>query len=125
MMMKYLSNYIVLVMFTSMLTNAFGWAFSGEVFAHELDHEHPILSLDPTVHLKAHQHDTNKDSSQLDAATHLCLHASGQYQPFYFTDLILVPASVSSNTLAIFISDFIPDSISDPPLRPPRNPFII
>lgn len=125
MMMKYLRNYIVLVMFTSMLTNAFGWAFSGEVFAHELDHEHPILSLDPIVHLKAHQHDTNKDSSQLDAATHLCLHASGQYQPFYFTDLILIPAPVSSNTLAIFISDFIPDSISDPPLRPPRNPFII
>lgn len=123
--MKYFRNYIVLVMFTSMLTNAFGWAFSGEVFAHELDHEHLILSLDPTAHLEAHQHDTNKDSSQLDAATHLCLHASGQYQPFYFTDLILVPSSVSSNTLAIFISNFIPDSISDPPLRPPRNHFII
>jgi hypothetical protein len=124
MMTKYLRNYIVFMMLTSMLTNAFGWAFSGEVFAHELDHEHPILSLDPTIHLRAHQHDTNKDSSQLDAATHLCLHASGQYQPFYFTDLILVPASVSLNTLAIFISDFIPDSISDPPLRPPRNLFI-
>ncbi len=112
------------VMFASILTNAFGWAFSGEVFAHELDHEHAILSLDPTAHLKAHQHDASKDSSQLDSAIHLCLHASGQYQPFYFTALILVPASTSSDVLAVFISDFIPESISDPPFRPPRNTFI-
>ncbi|MEE8289482.1 MAG: hypothetical protein V3R25_08730 [Nitrosomonadaceae bacterium] len=120
-MTKYLRSYIMFMMLASMLTNAFGWAFSGEVFAHELDHEHPILSLDPTAHLKAHQHDADKDSSQLDAATHLCLHASGQYQPFYFTALLLVPASTRSDVLAVFISDFIPDSISDPPLRPPRN----
>lgn len=111
-------------MFASMMTNAFGWAFSGEVFAHELDHEHAILSLDPMAHLKAHQHDSDKNSSQLDAATHLCLHASGQYQPFYFTAPLLVPASVSSDTLAVFISDFIPDSVSEPPLRPPKETFI-
>jgi hypothetical protein len=123
-MNKFIRSYIMFMMLASMLTNAFGWAFSGEVFAHELDHEHPILSLDPTVHLKAHQHDSDKDSSQLDAATHLCLHASGQYQPFYFTALLLVPASVSSDILTVFISDFIPDSISEPPLRPPKNTFI-
>jgi len=111
------------MMLTSMLTNAFGWAFSGEVFAHELDHEHPILSLDPTVHLKAHQHDSDKDSSQLDAATHLCLHASGQYQPFYFTALLLVPASVSSDILTVFISDFIPDSVSEPPFALQKKPL--
>jgi hypothetical protein len=123
-MNKYIRSYIMFMMLTSMLTNAFGWAFSGEVFAHELDHEHPILSLDPTVHLKAHQHDSDKDSSQLDAATHLCLHASGQYQPFYFTALLLVPASVSSDILTVFISDFIPDSVSEPPLRPPKETLI-
>ncbi len=111
-------------MLSGMMTNAFGWAFSGEVFAHELDHEHPILSLDPMAHLKAHQHDSEKDSSQLDAATHLCLHASGQYQPFYFTAPLLVPSSVSSATLAVFISDFIPDSVSEPPLRPPKETLI-
>jgi len=111
------------LMLASMLANAFGSAFNGEVFAHELDHEHAILSLNPTAHLQAHQHDSEKDSSQLDAATHLCLHASGQYQPFYFTAPLLVPASVSTAILAVFISDFIPDSISEPLLRPPRNPF--
>ncbi|TFH11390.1 MAG: hypothetical protein E4H07_04340 [Nitrosomonadales bacterium] len=120
---KYLRSYIIFMMLVSVLTNAFGWAFSGEVFAHELDHEHPILSLDPMLHLKAHQHDSDKDSSQLDAATHLCLHASGQYQPFYFTALLLVPASVRADILAVFISDFILDSISKPPLRPPKDTF--
>lgn len=112
-------------MLASMMTNAFSWSFSGEVFAHELDHEHPILSLDPIDHLKAHQHDSDKDSSQLDAATHLCLHASGQYQPLYFTAPLFVPTSVSSDTLTVFISGFIPDSVSEPPLRPPKATLII
>jgi len=123
-MNKYLRNYIIFIMLAGVITNAFGWAFSGEVFAHELDHEHPILSLDPMAHLQAHQHDSEKDSSQLDAATHLCLHASGQYQPFYFTTPPLVPASISSATLAVFIFDFIPDSVSEPPLRPPKEILI-
>ena len=47
---------VMLVLFVSMLTNAFSWAFNGEVFAHELDHEHHVLSLDPAAHLEAHQH---------------------------------------------------------------------
>ena len=111
-------------MLAGVITNAFGWAFSGEVFAHELDHEHPILSLDPMAHLKAHQHDSDKDSSQLDAATHLCLHASGQYQPLYFTAPLFVPTSVSSDALTVFISGFIPDSVSEPPLRPPKITLI-
>jgi hypothetical protein len=123
-MNKYLRSYIIFIIFAGMMTNAFGWAFSGEVFAHELDHEHPILSLDPVTHLEAHQHDSEKDSSQLDAAIHLCLHASGQYQPFYFTAPLLVPASLSTTTSAVFISDFIPDSISEPLLRPPKQTII-
>ena len=120
-MNKHLRSYIIFIMIAGMMTNALGWAFSGEVFAHELDHEHPILSLDPMAHLEAHQHDSEKDSSQLDAATHLCLHASGQYQPFYFTAPLLVPASISTAILAVFISDFIPNSISEPLLRPPKE----
>ena len=33
------------------------------------------------------------DEGHLDAATHLCLHAAGQYQPFFFTSPPFVPAS--------------------------------
>jgi hypothetical protein len=112
---------VMLLLFVCILTNAFGWAFNGEVFAHELDYEHHVLSLDPTAHLEAHQHAAINDDSHLDAATHLCLHAAGQYQPFFFTAPLLVPASLGVETPMIFISVAVPESIPDSPLHPPRN----
>ena len=57
----------IFALLVSMLTNAFGWAFNGEVFAHGLDHEHHVLSLDPTTHLEAHQHALINDEGHLDA----------------------------------------------------------
>ncbi|MDQ3185360.1 MAG: hypothetical protein M3Q16_02640 [Pseudomonadota bacterium] len=111
----------MLVLFVSMLTNAFVWAFNGEVFAHELDHEHHVLSLDPAAHFEAHQLATFNDDDHLDAATHLCLHAAGQYQPFFFTALPLVPASVGMDALTVFVSVTVPESIPDSLLHPPRN----
>lgn len=114
---------VMLVLFVSLLTNAFGWAFNGEVFAHELDHEHHVLSLDPTAHLEAHQHAAINDDGHLDAATHLCLHAAGQYQPFFFTPLPFVPASIGEDALIVFVPVLTPESIPDSPLHPPRNNF--
>src|SRR6185312_7331030 len=114
---------VMLVLFVTMLTNAFGWAFNGEVFAHELDHEHHVLSLDPTAHLEAHQHALINDEGHLDAATHLCLHAAGQYQPFFFTPPPLVPASAGVEMLSAFVSITFPESVPDSPLHPPRNTF--
>ncbi|HEX8875065.1 MAG TPA: hypothetical protein VF780_10600 [Nitrosospira sp.] len=111
---------VVFALLFSMLTNAFGWAFNGEVFAHELDHEHHVLSLDPTAHLEAHQHAAINDEGHLDAATHLCLHAAGQYQPFFFTAPLLVPASAGAEVLSAFISIAISESVPDSPLHPPR-----
>lgn len=114
---------VMLVLFVSMLTNAFSWAFNGEVFAHELDHEHHVLSLDPAAHLEAHQHAAINDAGHLDAATHLCLHAAGQYQPFFFISPPFVPASVGVEALIIFVPVTVPESIPDSPLHPPRNNF--
>ena len=116
---------IMLVLFVTMLTNAFGWAFNGEVFAllDELDHEHHVLSLDPTAHLEAHQHAAINDDGHLDAATHLCLHAAGQYQPFFFISPPFVPASVGVEALIVFVPVTVPESIPDSPLHPPRNNF--
>ncbi|WP_090829228.1 hypothetical protein [Nitrosovibrio tenuis] len=114
---------VVFALFISMLTNSFGWAFNGEVFAHELDHEHHVLSLDPTAHLEAHQHAVARDDGHLDAATHLCLHAAGQYQPFFFTAPPLVPASANVQVLSTFVSVLVPESVPDSPLHPPRINF--
>src|SRR5687768_3841331 len=114
----------MLVLFVCILTNAFGWAFNGEVFAHELDHEHHLLSLDPATHLEAHQQAAINDEGHMDAATHLCLHAAGQYQPFFFMPPLIVPALGAMEVLMVFVSANIPDSVLDSPLRPPRNiPF--
>jgi hypothetical protein len=112
---------VMFVLFVSMMTNAFSWAFNGEVFAHELDHEHHVLSLDPAAHLEAHQQAVLNDDDHLDAATHMCLHAAGQYQPFFFTAPLVVPAAIGMEVLALFVSDIIPESIPDSPLHPPRS----
>jgi hypothetical protein len=116
---------VMLILFVTMLTNAFSWAFNGEVFAHELDHEHHALSLDPSAHLEAHQHAAINDDGHLDSATHLCLHAAGQYQPFFFTPPLIVPASIGMEAVAVFVSSVIPDSVLDSPLHPPRSAFPI
>jgi hypothetical protein len=112
---------VMLVLFVTMMTNAFSWAFNGEVFAHELDHEHHVLSLDPTAHLEAHQHAAINDEGHLDAATHLCLHAAGQYQPFFFTAPLTVPAFTGMEVPGVFVSAIVPESIPESPLHPPRN----
>lgn len=112
---------VMFVLFISMMANAFGWAFNGEVFAHELDHEHHVLSPDPAAHLEAHQHAVTNDEGHLDSATHLCLHAAGQYQPFFFTPPLIVPAAVGTDMLTVFIAIILPESVLDSPLHPPRN----
>jgi hypothetical protein len=114
-------NSIMIMLFVSMMTNAFGWAFNGEVFAHELDHEHHVLSLDPAAHLEAHRNAALNDDGHMDAATHLCLHAAGQYQPFFFTPPLTVPASIGMEALVAFVSATVPESIPESPLHPPRS----
>lgn len=122
-MKKFLIHPIMLVLFVSMLTNSFGWAFNGEIFAHELDHKHHVPSVDPMAHLETHQHDSSGGDSGLDDATHLSLHAFGQYSPFFFHAPLLVPASLCMDVLSVFIPVNVPESIPDSPLHPPRSSF--
>ncbi len=114
---------IMLVLFVSMTTNAFSWAFNGEIFAHELDHRHHVLSVDPMAHLEAHHHTSSSGESELDAATHLSLHAFGQYSPFFSHAPLLVPASLDREVLSVFVPVNVPESIPDSPLHPPRYTF--
>lgn len=113
--------FVMLMLFVSMMTNALSWAFNGEVFAHELDHAHHILSLDPSAHLEAHQRALRNDEGHLDAATHLCLHAAGQYQPFFLTAPLIVATSTAKEVITGFVTVIIPESIPDSPLHPPRR----
>ncbi|PTQ76783.1 hypothetical protein C8R26_11328 [Nitrosomonas oligotropha] len=120
-MRKYSTYPIINMLIISILLNGLSLSFRGEVFAHELDHIHQELSSDPATHLELHHHNTSEDGADLDAVTHLCLHSSGQYQPFFFNSFPLVPDQIVTEVLTVFISVIIPETIPELPLRPPRN----
>ncbi len=120
-MRKYPTYPIILMLIVSILTNGLSLSFRGEVFAHELDHIHQELSADPATHLELHRNNVARDGSDLDAATHLCLHSAGQYQPFFFNSFPLIHKQIVTEVLTVFISAVIPETIPDLPLRPPRN----
>ncbi|SDY15716.1 hypothetical protein SAMN05421755_100951 [Nitrosomonas sp. Nm33] len=115
-------NFVILMFFVSMLTNTLVWSFNDKVFAHELDHHYhaTLFSVDPQKHLDLHH--ALGDNGELDAETHLCLHAAGQYQPFFLNAsfLIIVPVS-EAEALTVFVSKIIPESIPDSLFRPPKN----
>lgn len=123
-MRKYPAYPVIVMLIVCILTNGLSLSFRGEMFAHELDHIHHdhALSADHAIHLELHQHHTtSNDSADLDAATHLCLHSAGQYQPFFFNSLPLIPDQAIVEVLTVFVSAIIPETIPDLPLRPPRS----
>ena len=119
-MRKYSAYPIIFMLIVSILTNGLSLSFRGEVFAHELDHVRQSLSADPATHLELHRNNVSWEGVDLDAATHLCLHSAGQYQPFFFHSFPLIPVVIVTEVMAVFISSLIPETIPDLPLRPPR-----
>ena len=119
-MRKYSAYPIIFMLIVSILTNGLSLSFRGEVFAHELDHVRQSLSADPATHLELHRNNVSWEGVDLDAATHLCLHSAGQYQPFFFHSFPLIPGVSETEVMAVFISSLIPETIPDLPLRPPR-----
>ncbi len=121
-MRKYPAYPIILMLIVSMLANGLSLSFKGEVFSHELDHIHQALpSSDHATHIELHHHSVSIDEADLDAATHLFLHSVGQYQPFFFNSFPHIPDLIVTETITVFISSFIPETIPDLPLRPPRS----
>ena len=120
-MRKYPAYPVILVLIVCILTNGLSLSFRGEVFAHELDHIRQVLSSNPATHLELHRNNVSRDGADLDAATHLCLHSAGQYQPFFFNSFPLILDQATTEVLTVFISAIIPETIPDLPLRPPRS----
>ena len=109
-------NIIMLVLSVSLLTNAFAWAFHGEIFIHELDHQATYIPVQTME--ENHQHVEFSDDKNLDLSTHICL--SAVYQPILFTELPVLNFITGKEILANFIPLYIPESFRDSPLRPPR-----
>lgn len=119
-MIKRFFHIFISILIASILTNAVVWAFSGEVFNHAIESEHHVLSLDPDAHSKAHQLDPSIDHNGSSTAD-LCIHAAGQYLPFFLYTTLSVSASEEKEDL-LFIPVIYPEIILDSPLRPPK-PF--
>ena len=120
-MKKYPTYPIIFMLIVSILTNGLSLSFRGEVFSHELDHIHQELSADHATHLEHHHNNASNGGADLDAATHLTLHSAGQYQSFFFNSFPQIPDQIATETLIVFISAIIPETIPDLPLRPPRS----
>lgn len=110
------TNIAVFVLSVSLLTNAVAWAFHGEIFIHELDHQAQIIQVQTMQ--EDHQHDEFSDDKNLDLSTHICL--SAVYQPIFFTKLPVLDFITGKEILANFVPLHIPESFLDSPLRPPR-----
>lgn len=119
-MRNYPTYPVILMLIVVILTNGLSLSFRGEVFSHELDHIRQALSSVPAEHLEMHRNNVSWDGADLDAATHLCLHSAGQYQPFFFNSIPPLPDQDVTKIQAVFISSIIPEIIPDLPLRPPR-----
>ncbi|SFJ07937.1 hypothetical protein SAMN05428978_10983 [Nitrosomonas sp. Nm34] len=119
---KLFINSVILIFFVSMLTNTFGWSFNDKVFAHELDHHYraALFSADPQKHIDLHVA-LGDDGGVLDAATHLCLHAAGQFIPLFFNAPLIIPTYATKEALVSFISVIAPEFILDSLFRPPKN----
>ena len=120
-MRRYPVYSIIALLVVSILTNGLSMSFRGEVFAHELDHIRYSFSADPTQHLEMHRNNASWDGIELDAATNLCLHSAGQFQPFFFYSFPQLPDIAVTKALIVFVSAIIPETIPDLPLRPPRS----
>lgn len=114
------ARFIILTLLVSMLANTFGWSFNGKVFTHELSHLHheKLFLIYPDKHLELHQ--TLDGSMELDVATHLCLHAAGQFQPFYLYLTLQITMIVVEEIMAASMTDAFQKLAPDPFFRPPR-----
>lgn len=114
------ARFIVLIFLVSMLANTFGWSFNSKIFTHELAHLHhgELFLIYPDKHLELHQ--TLDSTIDWDAATHLCLHAAGQFQPFYLYSALQIVTIATREVMVESVVNAFPESAPDPFFRPPR-----
>lgn len=105
---------VTFLLLISLLTNGLVWAFQGEVFMHEFDHNQQSFLIAQSAYT-GHQHKefaNEKDSAQL------CVSAA--YQPLLFTELSFVTGAASKEILDKIIFFKLSQSIPDSLFRPPR-----
>ena len=114
-------NFMVFMLSVSLLANGFASAFHGEVFMHELGHNHQHThSTEKTTHAE-HSYNEFSDEKNLNHSVHICF--STVYHPLLHAELLLIPTVAGKEILSETISFQITKSIPDSPFRPPRSIF--
>ena len=114
-------NSVIFMLLASLLTNGLASAFHGEVFVHELDHNHQHTHSIAENQLTEHSHNELSDEKNSNHSVHICF--STVYHPLLFAKLPLVPAVAGKEILFTSITFQIPKSIPDSQFRPPRSIF--
>ncbi len=97
---------VVLMIFVSLLTNAYAWVIQEEIFTHKLDSHHQYEHV---------------DDHNLDFVTHLCLDATRRYNSFYSTLTPLIPTLEGEEALVVSVPVTLPELIPDLPCHYPRK----
>ena len=112
-------NPVVFVLLASLLTNGLASAFHGEVFVHELGHNHQHTHSIAENQIAEHSHNKFSDDKNLDHSVHICF--SAVYQPLLISILPLLPIVAGKEILSEPSTLQISKSIPDSPFHPPRN----
>jgi hypothetical protein len=121
-MNRFLSiNSVIFMLLASLLTNGLAAAFHGEVFVHELGHNHQHTHAIAENQLTEHSYNEFSDRKNLNHSVHICF--SAVYQPLLFTMLPLSPIVAAKDILSEPITLQFLKSIPDSPFHPPRSIF--
>lgn len=114
-------NSVVFMLLVSLLANGLASAFHGEVFVHELGHNHQHTHSIAEKQLAEHSHNEFSDEKNSNHSVHICF--SAVYQPLLISMLPLLPTVAGKEILSEPITLQISKSIPDSPFHPPRNIF--
>lgn len=115
------SLFLVILMVVSMLTTSFAWASNGAAIQHELDHQAKVFPAELALHVDIHEQHQPAGDTPLDNTTHLYLHLAGHLHPFFTSPYLAVEATQATQPLLSFAVIFIPESVPDSLLRPPKT----
>lgn len=116
---------LVILLAVSMLTASFAGISNSAAIQHEFDHQAEVSPAELAVHVDIHEQHQPADDTPLDSLTHLYLHLAGHLHPFFTSPHLAVESTQATQPLLSFAVIFIPESVPDSLLRPPKASQII
>lgn len=107
-------------MLVSLLGSTFSWSANSAAISHEIDHQLEFSMHASAEPLEMHEHLSPDGENTLDDVTHLYLHLAGHMQLFSSSDKLFIQPGVATQPLLAFEVVFVPESLPESLLRPPK-----